>query len=75
MSLFVLDTLGNQDLLKSETSVKPKFENTKKRKLLNENSGLALSDFTAELQKNEDKNESKQEYDFFGKKYLKPFVF
>lgn len=66
MSLFVLDTSGNQDLLAAERLAKPKYENSKKRKLLKESSGLGLGDFAAELQ-SDDKNEEKKEYDFFGK--------
>ncbi|XP_065358255.1 uncharacterized protein LOC135952308 [Calliphora vicina] len=65
MSLFVLDTSGNQDLLAADRLAKPKYENSKKRQLLKESSGLGLGDFAAELQ-SEDKNEDKEEYDFFG---------
>ncbi|XP_037820688.1 deoxynucleotidyltransferase terminal-interacting protein 2 [Lucilia sericata] len=65
MSLFVLDTSGNQDLLAADSLAKPKYDNSRKRKLLNESSGLGLGDFAAELQ-TEVKEEEKKEYDFFG---------
>lgn len=65
MSLFVLDTSGNQDLLKSETLSAPKFDVSKQRKLLNELKSSNLSSFTEELK--EENEEDKTEYDFFGK--------
>lgn len=68
MSLFVLDTSGDQDLLAVDSLTKPKYDSKKKHKLLKETKGLGLGDFAAELQ-NEDKQqeEKKEEYDFFGK--------
>lgn len=66
MSLFVLDTSGNQDLLEVDSLNKTKYDNKKKHKLLKETKGLGLGDFAAELQ-DEDKEKEKEEYDFFGK--------
>ncbi|TMW53924.1 hypothetical protein DOY81_000981 [Sarcophaga bullata] len=66
MSLFVLDTSGNQELLKADSLTKPKYENSKKRKLLKESTEtLGIGNFTVALQ-NEDNEEKKEEYDFFG---------
>ena len=66
MSLFVLDTSGNQELLKADSLAKPKYENSKKRKLLKESTEtLGIGNFTAALQ-NENTEEKKEEYDFFG---------
>lgn len=75
MSLFVLDTSGNQELLKADSLTKPKYENSKKRKLLNESTEtLGIGNFTAALQ-SENNEEKKEEYDFFGNYYLLIKVF
>ncbi|XP_073821879.1 uncharacterized protein [Musca autumnalis] len=66
MSLFVVDTSGNQDLLKTEALSAPKFS-TKQRQALNETKTSSLSSFAADLKhEDNDGEEKKQEYDFFG---------
>ncbi|XP_013103468.2 deoxynucleotidyltransferase terminal-interacting protein 2 [Stomoxys calcitrans] len=67
MSLFVLDTLGNQDLLKTEAFTAPKF-NIKQHKVIDESTKKSnLSKFTDELKTEDDKvQDDQQEYDFFG---------
>lgn len=67
MSLFVLDTSGNKDLLKSDKLTAPKFEVSKQRKLLNETQSTSVCKFAAALKNEKDIEGEKEEYDFFGK--------
>lgn len=70
MSLFVLDTSGNQELLKADSITRPKYENSKKRKLLQESSeSLGIGNIAAALHIG-DNEEKKEEFDFFGKLIL-----
>uniref|UniRef100_A0A1I8NB20 Fcf2 pre-rRNA processing C-terminal domain-containing protein n=1 Tax=Musca domestica TaxID=7370 RepID=A0A1I8NB20_MUSDO len=64
MSLFVFDTSGNQDLLKTDSLTAPKI-NKKQRQVISEKETSSLSSFAAEL-KNEESDGEKEQYDFFG---------